>query len=721
MGKHKSSHRHGRARSEGRKRAPVEGSGPAGRPAKASPRTWQVLAAACVVGACVAAVHWPALGAKALQVDDNQYLKDNVLVKNPSWGAAWRFLSEVRKPTTVKGYYQPLSMISLMGDHALGAREADPTIFHATSLSLHVANTALLVVLMYLLFKNVWAAALAGLLFGLHPMTVEPIPWVSERKTLLAAFFSIICLVFYVRYATRGGRASLVASMVALVLALMSKPTSTLLPVGLIMLDVWPLKRISRKALLEKIPFFLIAGVSAWITVISQRNALSVRMPNEYPITRAPLVICHNLIFYLHKIIWPVNVTSHYPPPEPVSLAQPAVLAGVIGTVVLVAVVLVALRWTRAPLAGVGFFFVVIFPTMGVVGFTHSLTSDKFAYLPGVGLLMLVAGAIAWLWTVRAGSARRWVRIACCACVLAACSGEAVAVRRYIPAWKDTETLLRYMLARAPNSHWIRMDLAVELRRQERLTEAMDLLVQGMQIKPTAQMHLNLGIVLADMGRLDEAGNHYRQSLRLDPDMSGAHHGLGQLCFKRGDSESAIRHYNDAIRVNPTGYHAYHSLGTLHLHCGRHGKAIENYLKAVELQPYYHQSHHALAVAYTHNRQPAEAIHHYRRALGLCPNDLPSMNELARMLIRFPQMDSSGGVEPVRLAECCCELTGRTDPRMLDSLAAAQAGAGQFPQAVRTAEKAIEIAARSNNGDLAGQIQSRLALYRQGKPFRPDR
>ena len=142
--------------------------------------------------------------------------------------------------------------------------------------------------------------------------------------------------------------------MAALVLALMSKPTSTPLPAGLILLDIWPLKRISKRALLEKIPFFVIAGVSAWVTVVSQRNALSVRMPGEYPITRAPLVICHNMIFYLRQIIWPANVTSHYPPPEPVSLGDPAVLAGVVGTVVLIAAVLVALRWTRAPLAGVG-------------------------------------------------------------------------------------------------------------------------------------------------------------------------------------------------------------------------------------------------------------------------------------------------------------------------------------------------------------------------------
>jgi len=711
-----------KSRSRGRAKKPSrqehsasDADGPAGAARKPTRNAAAIFAAVAVVCICVAAVHWPALGAKALQVDDNQYLKDNVLVKNPSWDSARRFLFEVTKPSTVKGYYQPLSMISLMLDYAMGGRESDPTVFHATSLALHVVNTGLLVVLMYLLFGNVPAAAMAGLLFGLHPMTVEPIPWVSERKTLLAALFSILCVVFYVRYATKGGWAFLGASLTALVLALMSKPTSTALPAGLILLDVWPLRRFSRKTLLEKIPFFLIAGLSAWITLVSQRATIGVRMPDKDPISRAVLVVCHNTVFYLRKIFWPADVTSHYPPPDPVSLGEPMVLAGVVGTVILIACLLVALKWTRGPLVGVAFFLVVIFPTMGVIGFTHSLTSDKFAYLPGMGLLMVCTALLAWLWNRWKGPARRRARVICCAVVLTAAAGEAVAVRRYIPAWKDTETLYRYMLARAPKSHWIRMDLAVELQRQGRKDEAIELLQQAMRIKPTAQIHQNLGIVLMEMGRLEEATHHYQQALQLDPKSSGAHHGLGRVYHERGMDLEAIRHYKEAIRLNPTGYHAYYSLATVYLGQGKLDEAIANYSKAVQLQPDYYQPRHALGVAYTRNEQPDKAIEQFRRAIQLSGDNVPSMNELARILIRYPHMDATGGAEPVRLAERCCELTGRRDARMLDSLAAAYAGVGQFDKAVRTARQAVDVARNARQEELARQIESRLALYSKGK------
>ncbi len=194
--------------------------------------------------AIAAAVHWPALSAKAASFDDDQYLTENGLVKNPSLNSARRFLFEVLEPSTVEGYYQPLAMISLMLDYAAGGRETNLRPFHTTSLAFHTANTALVIVLLYMLFGNIWAAAGAGLLFGVHPMTVEPIPWVGERKTLLAAFFALWSLILYVRYSRNGGWKSYAGCFLMYLLALMSKPTSVPLPVVMFLMDYWPLERI---------------------------------------------------------------------------------------------------------------------------------------------------------------------------------------------------------------------------------------------------------------------------------------------------------------------------------------------------------------------------------------------------------------------------------------------------------------------------------------------
>ena len=205
------------------------------------PRSPKQILANLLVAVCVlvVAVHLPTLWSQALTFDDPQYLLNNDLVQNPSWASVQKFLAEVLEPSTVSGYYQPLTMISLMIDHALGGRPDNLLPFHRTSLLLHVFNTALIIVLLYMLFSNVWAAAGVGLLFGLHPMTVESIAWVGERKTVLATFFALWSLVLYVRFAQRR-RPWLYGGCLAMyALALMSKPTSLPVPALMLLLDCW--------------------------------------------------------------------------------------------------------------------------------------------------------------------------------------------------------------------------------------------------------------------------------------------------------------------------------------------------------------------------------------------------------------------------------------------------------------------------------------------------
>ncbi|MHC4067344.1 MAG: hypothetical protein ACYSUI_22970, partial [Planctomycetota bacterium] len=275
------------------------------------------------VAVIVLAVHWPALRAQGLSSDDGMYLTRNRLVQQPSWTSAGRFMNEVFEPSTVKGYYQPLTMISLMLDYAIAGQADDLRTFHRTSLALHVANTALVVVLVYLLFGQSWTAAIVGLVFGVHPLAVDPIAWVSERKTLLAAFFAFWCLVLYAGYVRKPNRKLYAGAVLAYLLALMAKPTSTPLPLLLLLLDYWPLRRLSRKAVLDKIPLIAIGVAFMAITIISQSRAAFVRMPGEETPGRIPLILFHNVIFYLWKVVWPVSLSSHYPSPRPMGLSNP--------------------------------------------------------------------------------------------------------------------------------------------------------------------------------------------------------------------------------------------------------------------------------------------------------------------------------------------------------------------------------------------------------------
>jgi len=509
-----------------------------------------IVAAVCVL---VFMVHWPALSAKVLSFDDSQYFTDNVLVQNPGWTSMKRFLTEVLAPSTVRGYYQPLAMISLMFDYVLGGRENNLMPFHRTSLILHTANTALIIVLLYLLFGQIWIAAAAGLLFGVHPMTVEPIPWVGERKTLLAAFFSLWSLVFYLRATSDKRRAAkfYIGSLVAYLLALMSKPTSVPIPAVMLLMDYWPLRRLNWRAVREKAPFFVLGGIFAVITYISQTRTAGTALPGEgrYSFQYVPLPVCYDVVFYLCKILWPVNLSSHYIFPRPFGLSNPAVLAGVIGTGLLTFLLLFSLRWTKAALTGWLIFFVAIFPTMQTLRFSDVIASDKFAYLPSIGLLMILASFLRWL--CGDGVALTRCRTAAMIVLVLACA-ETAATRRYLAYWQDSVSFFEYMLALTPNEPSLLNNLGNAFKLQKKFEKAVVCYKQGLQVNPNdAGLHYNLAVTLQSQGRPNEAIDHYQKSIEADPREAAVYNNLGVVLLSQDKLDEAADCFRKTLRLNP--------------------------------------------------------------------------------------------------------------------------------------------------------------------------
>ncbi len=701
-----------------------------------------------VVCAAVLAVHWPALSARALSFDDDQYLTENSLVQNPSWKSAQRFLTEVLEPSTVEGYYQPLTMISLMADYALGGRADNLRPFHSTSLVLHVVNTALVIVLLYMLFGQAWVAAGVGLLFGLHPMTVEPIPWVGERKTLLTAFFALWCLILYVRYARKSDWRLYVGCMVTYVLALMSKPTSLPLPAVMLLMDYWPLRRLKWRAVLEKIPFFVVGGILAIITYVSQDLAGGVTLPGDYGPGRVPLILCHNIIFYLHKIVWPINLSSHYAYPAPLGLSDPMVLAGVIGTCILIPLLVISARWTPAVLTGWLFFFVAIFPAMGIVKFTTVIAADKFAYLPSVGLLMILVWFLGRFCMAGKGALRR---AAVVLLVLTLAGVEAVATRRHLVRWRDTVSLYEYMLTLTPDAVSLHNNLGTALQLQGKLDEAISHYRQVLRLSPNyakthdnlgialytqgkldeaishyrqalqiesncAETHCNLGIALKSQGKLDEAIDHYHQALHIKPNYAKAHNNLGNVLSKQGKLDEAISHYHQALHIKPNYANAHNNLGNALSTQGKLDEAISHYHQALHIKPDFAMAHYNLGRALAMKGRHNGAIKRFREAVRLEPNWSMPLTRAAWLLATHPDPNVHDASQAVELAERAAKLTRYQDARILDTLAAAYAAAGQFDRAVTTAQAALALASADQADELANHIRKQLELYRQAKP-----
>lgn len=589
------------------------------------------------------AANAPALSAKAFWLDDQEYLVQNYLVRNPSWASAARFVGEVRAPSTVGGYYQPLTMISLMLDVARGGGPDHLATFHQTSLALHLANTLLIIVLLYLLFESPWPAVVPGLLFGVHPMMADSIAWIAERKTVLATFFALASLVCYVRYArVRRGR-WYAAAFVLFGLGLLSKPTITLLPVMLILLDFWPLRHLTRRTLIEKTPFFTLAGVSAVVTYLSQKATCGVSDPGEHSVLRIILTVCHNTFFYPAKLIWPANLATQYPFPQPMDLSHPVLLAGLIGSVVLIGLLLLSLRWTRALVTGWLIFFFGMLPAMGIIGVTFSIASNRYVYFPALGLALILGAAIKWLWghaTQPAPATWRRPAITAVAGLLVVC--EILATRSYLAHWRDPETLARHMVEIAPDCAPLHNQLAYVLTNQGNIDEAVKHYQEAMRLEPRLPAPLfSLATISLSMRRLDEAISGFEAALRIRPTWPEAFNNLGIALAMKGSNDQAIESYRQALRLRQAYPEAHTNLALELVDKGAVDEAIAHYLEALQVHPGYVLAHYHLAGALAGKREFDRAGDHYRTAIRLAPGFAAAHKGLGSLLERQGRRDEA--------------------------------------------------------------------------------
>jgi tetratricopeptide (TPR) repeat protein len=692
----------------GTPRIPHASSRPAARTA--------VVGTLLLVVSLVAAAHWPVLGARAISLDDNAFIKNNPLVTSPGWNSTSRFFREVLRPSTVEGYYLPLSMTSLMVDYALGGRSDDLRVFHRTNLVLHLLTTALLVLLLYRLFGALVPAALAGLLFGLHPLTVEPVAWVAERKTLLASCFALASLLAHVESHRGRTRTWTIVALACFALALLSKPTVIMLPVLMLLLDVWPLRRAGLRAALQKWPFFALSAVFAAITLVSHGRSATVA-----PLTRAdvldwPMRAGYLLAFYLGKIVAPVGLTCVYAPPKPFALSNPAVALSLAFLVAVFAGLLFAARRSRGPLVSAAFFVLAIVPTLGLVQYSWVIASDKYVYFPATGLMLAVTAGIAALGAGRHRNA--WLPLVAIS-LLALLGLEAYGVRTTLRQWKDTPTLVRHMARLAPDAPAVVNYQALLELAGARPDASLPLLRRAVALAPGfGDAQYNLGILLAGRGEMKAAIEHLRMACALLPNDADALGALGATLRASGQPDEGIPYLRRSLALAPEFQSVLVQLGESLVARGELAEGITLMRRAVAQSPEDPALRYELSAALLQVRGgTADAVVQLRRVIDLKPDWAEPLNTLAWVLATNADSDVRNPAEARRLATRAVELTAGRRPETFDTLAAALAAGGDFGEAARVAGRAAEMARRGNANALAGEISARMALYRKGLAY----
>lgn len=523
---------------------------------------WLAAAVPALLALAVAAVFSRAL-ANAYVYDDIPFIVDNgaveegLTLRSVAWGLA----------TTHAANWHPLTWWSLEADSQLFG--PGPWGFHFTNVFLHAANTALLCWCLWRLTGQVWSSALVAGLFGLHPLHVESVAWASERKDVLSTFFGLLAVGAYARYAHRPRMSTYLAVATAFALSLLAKPMLVTLPVVLLLLDYWPLGRLTglrdwRRALLEKLPLAALAA-GAGLMAYGAQNALGARNDlADLSGRTASAAVAY--VTYLVKTIWPARLSAFYP--HPPGGTYPTWQVAGAGLLLASATALAIVAARRRPYVTVGWswYVITLAPVAGLVQVLggHAM-ADRYTYVPLIGIFLIVAWGLAD--AVERGVLRRGVVAAASVAVLAGCAGATWIQEGH---WCDATTLWTHALAVNEDNYLAHNNLGVELQRAGRADTALLHYAECLRLKPDyAEGHNNAGQLLQRAGRLRDAEEHYRRAIDCQPRFAEPHVNLAQLLGQQGCWHEAARVGAEAVRLDPTSARARRNLATALLQARR--------------------------------------------------------------------------------------------------------------------------------------------------------
>ena len=682
-------------------------------------------------------VYWPVRHFEFINFDDGDYVFQNPYVQAglTRAGVVWAFT------TGFASNWHPVTWLSHMFDCQIFGTNAGP--HHMVNVAIHSINSILLFLLLRRMTGVMWRSAIVAGLFALHPLRVESVAWIAERKDVLCGLFWMLTTWMYVGYVqSRPGSARIkfyFSMLGCFVLGLMSKAVIVTLPFTLLLLDYWPLRRIGkislRQAVLEKVPFLALSLASSVVTLLVQARARPTFDALPLGLRLANALVSYQQ--YLRKLFLPDDLAVFYPHP----------MRWPFWYVVLSASVIVAISWVVArykreyPYLPVGWlwFLGAFIPMIGIIQVGSQSMADRYSYIPEIGL------AIALIWggadLLKAFKAPPALAGGIATVTLGVCC---VFTYFQIAFWKDSITLFTHAAAKTSNNVIAYVNRGYELACRERYADAISDFETALRIKPDdAGALANIGTAYAKVDEKLKAAIYYETCLKINPAHAGANNGMGRLLedaghfddaipyFQRalasktnlaeaennwgfalahkGDMSNAIDHYETALRIDANNGEAHNNLGVALAGLDRMPAALKHFARAVELKPADAQVQNNYANMLADAGKFDDAVTHYHVALKIRPDYLNARSNLGRTLVRQKKWgDAIVQFETARKLDT-------NDVEVLESLAGAYAETGQFSDAVAVANEALRTCERSGQSDESQKIRQQLQGYQKRK------
>ncbi len=595
--------------------------------------------------------------------DDFLYITNNPNVKCgiTRESVVWAFSS------TYASNWHPVTWLSHMLDCELFG--LNPLYHHLVNLLFHVVNTLLLFWVLKRMTGAIWRSAFVAAVFALHPLHVESVAWVAERKDLLCGFFWMLTIAAYIRYAQRPSIGRYLLVMLVFGLGLMAKPMMVTLPFVLLLLDYWPLGRFQWswhgtnavspppdsmnicyqrqtpwRLICEKIPLFILMVASAIVTFIAQQKSGAMELSHLSVGVRIANAIV-SYVGYMSKMAYPCRLAVLYPHSYDSLLTWQPIVSAIVLTLLTVSIIYLARQQRHYLVVGWLWYLGTLVPVIGLIQIGVQSMADRYTYLPSIGIFIIVA------WGVGEILAKRWY------------------LRTGLAMSAGIVVVALLICTRVQVRHW---------------RDSLTLFGRAFEVTKSNPMMLdNLGSAFVTLGKIDEAVICYTEALRLEPDSPSAHQNLGTALTVQGKIDEAIGHYRQALQFKADFAEARNNLAFL-----------------LGLQGNFN-----------------EAVRQYREVLKVKPDYLQALSGISWILATHPDPNHRDPNQAIELAEHAAELTSYKNATVLDVLAAAYASAGRFPKAVETAQKALDLAQSRQKKRLTEKIQNHLSLYKASKPY----
>jgi Flp pilus assembly protein TadD len=616
-----------------------------------------------------------------IEYDDSVYVYNNDQVKNglSADGILWAF-SDVST-----GNWHPLTWFT----HMLDAQVHDvvPWGHHFTSVLLHAINTVLLFLVMRRMTRMLWASLAVAMLFGLHPMRVESVTWICERKDVLSGFFWLASLWAYARFAeesavvTSRTRGFYAASVALFFCGLMSKPVMVTFPFVLLLLDFWPLGRWQpgkvRQLIVEKIPFFLLTALVCTVTYVAQKHTGMMSPLSDLQLSERLQNVPIAYVRYLTKTFWPFDLCALYPHPGQWPLGL------VIGALGLIGAISFFVFWRRQQhpylLTGWFWFLGTMVPMIGIVQVGAQSMADRYSYIPIIGIWIALAMGVAQL-------VKQWRPAPLWFCLGGVALVCAVLTRQQITYWHDNASVWRHAIAVTDRNYEAHYRLGRALALQGNLEAAIVEFTKVAELRPGfAEGHYSLGKALALQGRLDDAFARFQRAVEIEPGNVVALNNVGNILLQRRRFDEAMVHFRRVLELQPDNAPAHGNLGYALVQTGRLDEAGPHLHLAVELQPQNSSAHNNLGSIYLRKGHFSQAAAQFRTVLQLEPSSVEAHNNLAFALLSLGKLDEA--IQGFRAAL----VLQPTSPELHRNLGHALTQQARLDEAITEFEEAIRL------------------------------